>query len=198
MLPLTVFVKPTRHYVSMRVHGTSVHINRGNPPDSPAKVLNVERLGRGTRVSANWTFEVAAHFSIPTPLEVLDTSIPMSVLTETRSHDVPPHYVFKGTSIWLQEVVFDVDDPSNLIGLLEVWDGGRRVFHTNIQSVPVAPASAYDEDRPPSGVGRRYIIPVERRLYSALGLTLTVGFKEIDPEHNFIEFHAAKAIFLSS
>ena len=58
MLPLTVFVKPTRHYVSMRVHGTSVHINRGDPPDSPAKILNVERLGRGTRVSANWDFEV--------------------------------------------------------------------------------------------------------------------------------------------
>ncbi len=197
MLPLTVFVKPTRHYVSMRVHGTSVHINRGDAPDTTLKTLNVERLGRGTRVSANWDFEITAHFSIPTPLEVLDTSIPLSVLTETRSQDVPPHFVFKGTSIWLRELVIDVDDPASRIELLEVWDGGRRVFHTNVQSVPLSPPSEYSEDPPPS-VGGRHIIPIDRRLYSALGVTLTAAFTEVEPERNFVEFHAVKAIFVWS
>ena len=74
MLPLTVFVKPARHYVSMRVHGTSVHVNRGDPPDSPAKVLDGGTAGpRDARQReldvSRWPHTTQS----PTPLEVLDT-----------------------------------------------------------------------------------------------------------------------------
>jgi hypothetical protein len=56
--------------VSMRVHGTSAHVQPDAPPDLPSSFFTVTRVPRGTLITSNYPAHVAVHFSIPTPLVV--------------------------------------------------------------------------------------------------------------------------------
>lgn len=184
-------------YVSMRVHGTSAHVQY-DPPDSPVKQLIVERIPQGTMVTSNYTTGVSVHFSIPTPLIVdrVQSIVPPVVDRDPNDREVA--HVFDGASVWVHRVAIDLGTTKHdaIMGSIEVWDGGRRLFHAADASSLVLLAQQLDAFLESPNPTRRDVIEVEldKRVYSGLGVTLNIRLQAESDRNRFL-VHTARAVF---
>ena len=84
-----------------------------------------------------------------------------------------------------------------VFGPLDLWDGGRHIFHADVDSLPLLDANTDAYLESPNRVDNRVIVAnVGKRIYTALGMTLTGRFRYWEFDENYLLVHAARAVFL--
>lgn len=186
-----ITVSRLNRYTSMRVHGTSTHVQPDAPPDSPSKFLNVERRAEGTLISSNYPAHMSVHFSIPTPLTVERTES-LFTLSGLSQANTP---VFKGSSVMVVRVQLFLNPGGNKLGPFRVMDGNQTIAKGNMDDLFILIPSddVYIEESFPMNT---YTLNLNKRVYTALGVTFELGFtSSFDPSQLLLI--GAKAIFLS-
>lgn len=186
-------IRSVSRYVSMRVHGTSAHVQPGPPPDHPDKISTIERVPGGTLISSNYPAAMSVHFAIPTNLAVERTESFLGLTTQ------PSAPVFKGTSVRVVRIEIYLTASHAAFGTFKAMDGNRKLFQGNMNDLAILIPSD-DEYIEESFPVQTYTCDLNKRVYTGLGVSFEVSFTEAafgDQEHTQILLVGAKAIFLS-
>ncbi|HJS18822.1 MAG TPA: hypothetical protein VJ785_08735 [Anaerolineales bacterium] len=181
-----------KRYVSLRVHGTSVHVQYA-PPDLPTKVVKVTRLAEGTLIQSNYPSEIALHFSIPTPFMTEKRNTLAAIFDRFFKSD-QIEKVFESARLRVARVELYLTHQGANLGLLEVMDGERRLASTQVSALPTIDVNTdpYQEKS-----GGNIIYEINHEVITSLGIKLTFGFSHWNLDENHIHIVAAKAIFVS-
>lgn len=181
------------HYVSMRMHGTSAHIQPDSPPDHPDKKLVIERIPEGTLITSNYPAHMTVHFAIPTPLTVERTESFLGLATQVSAP------VFKGASVRVGHIEIYLIASHVAFGTFKAMDGNRKIFQRSMNDLTILIPSddPYFEESLPL---QTFNCDLSQRILTGLGVSFEVGFTDAafgDPEHSQLLLVGAKAIFSS-
>ncbi len=190
MKPLNTASKASR-YVSMRVHGTSAHVTYTSP--EPGKIVQVERVSKGTLIRSNYPAQVSMFFSIPTPV-IADRKFSLLSIFR-RFFSGPVEKVFAGTKLRVVRVeVFVGETLGANLGLIRVMDGDRHLASSQVSSLPLVDVNsdAYNEEATGS-----IVFELNHEVRTALGIELIGSFVNFEFEENQLQLIAAKAVFVT-
>jgi hypothetical protein len=188
-MPPSIFdlfrVSNVSRYVSMRVHGTSAQVQSDTPEN--AERFTIQRVPQGTRIKADFPARLSVHLSIPTPLLVEHTE-PLLVLANQ-----PSPQVFKGTAVSVVRIELYLDARGLNLGLstLRAMDGDRPIAQAKMDDLPIITNDEYSEESLTQQ--NTYFLELNKRVYTALGLSFDVSFTD---DRRDILVIGAKAIFL--
>ena len=176
-------------YVSMRIHGASAQIQSDTPEDTQR--FTIQRVPKGTQISADFPAAMTVHLSIPTPLLVEHTE-PLLVLANQ-----PTAQVFKGTAVDVVRIELYLNASRGVkLGTFTAMDGDRPIAQAKMDDMfeAIAPEDEFLEEGS-MGMGLGYALELSKRVYHALGLSFGVIFTHDLREGNGILLIGAKAIF---
>jgi hypothetical protein len=187
-------------YASMRVHGTSAHVELVPPDNSdgqgPNRFWQVERQRIGTVIRTNYPAQFSVHFSIPTPLIAERAEAPRLIGSFFR--EPMKGSVFKGMSIRVTRVEIEVatpirDDIFHVIdGMLFVMDGDSTIFSAAMPPTALIPGDSPYSDADTNGM--RWDIG-NKRVRKSLGISFSTFFAGWSEEPRELTLIGAKAIF---
>ncbi|WCM53506.1 hypothetical protein OH720_10990 [Pseudomonas sp. WJP1] len=185
----------SNRYISMRVHGTSAHVQTEPPPDQPdKKIVKVERVPQGTLITANFPASMTIHFSIPTPLIIERTRSLFSFAQITTLRTSTP--VFEGTSISAVRIQLYLKTCNGIFGELKIMDGDKVILNENMVNLnTLIPTNDEYNEEPLSQAS--FTIDINKRIYNALGVSFDANFSHaaFNSDNTEILLIGAKVIF---
>ena len=182
-----------RRYVSMRVHGTSAHVE----PDLESEHgehIRVRRRPEGTSITSTVPTGVSVHLAIPSPLQVDRTEFvrPLSPAGEEPA--------FAGALIRLRRVQIFLDPVRGVqLGTFRVMDGRHQVAHGQMDTLNMLTSTSDTLWEDTASQPFPYTCTLDKRLNLGLGFTFEVQFNgaAFGPEPAELLLVGAKAYFTS-
>lgn len=180
-------------YISMRVHGNSVHVEH-SIPDIPSKTFSVIAQSSGTLIQTNYASNFEFHFSIPSPLIIEKKSSIVSVIRRLfggSDDKVEPVFQNSKLRVVRVEIYLDYSREKTSLGTVTAMDGKRKLFSADINTLPLIDVNTDSYKEPPDGTIR---FDLNHVVETALGVSLSGRFINVG-EMMELKVIAAKAIF---